>query len=1239
VIDAIQSLWVSFPSEEIYLGQYDATLVALSVMVALGAAFAALSAFARGASAQGRVPRLIWTVSAGLILGLGVWAMHFIGMLALNLPCGVSYDPGLTLLSMVPGMLAGVAALALINRQPFGRWHMLLCSLLLGGGIGAMHYSGMLAMRLEGTVVYNPALVLLSVAVAVALAYLALRVLATTRCATWRCQALCAVALGAAACVMHYCAMSAAYFVRVPVATAPHSNWSANSLAWLIAAAAVAVTLLTVALSVYSRYQNVTRQLRESEQRWRFALEGGGDGVWDLDVAIGEAVLSPAGKLLFGFGDAEPAQYVSQWLDRVHTDDRERVAQEWVGFLRSGSRFYASEYRVRGPQRQLTWLLVQGMVVSRDQTGRVQRIIGTVRNVTEHRLSQERDQRHSLVFGLLAAKAPLDQVLQHIVDALEASAPGRRCAIFLFDDAGENLLVGASLALVGPEGHAIAHLSPAPLGCGPAAYLGRRIELPSIDQQTVGDALPPWMMALGLKSCWSQPIFWASGRLMGALDIYHSDGATSSAADEQWMADEARMVALVVERTQAEAKLQLAANVFTHAREGIMITDVNSNIVEVNDTFTRITGYTREEALGANPRMLSSGRQDPQYYAEMWSQINSEGQWTGELWNRRKNGDVFAELCTVSVVRDARGQIQNYLAMFSDITPLKAQQEQLERLAHYDALTHLPNRVLLADRLRQAMAHCARAKKSLAVVYLDLDGFKTVNDSWGHVVGDQLLVSLAARMSAVLRDGDTMARLGGDEFVAVLLDLADPADCESVLERLLLAASGEVQIDDGVLQVSASIGVTVYPQDGVDADQLMRHADQAMYQAKRRGKNCFQMFDVDQDAALHAHHESLERFRTALKRRELVLHYQPKVNLRNAQVQGFEALIRWQHPERGLLGPGEFLPAVRHTDAMIELDYYVVELALAQIQEWVGLGHRWRVAVNITPEHLMASDFSDWLQAALQRYPQVPRNSLELEIVETAALDDVQRVAKVIEVCHAMGVSFAIDDFGTGYSSLSYLKSLPADRIKIDRSFVHDMLDDANDMAVVHGVISLAQVFQREVIAEGVELPEHGVLLMHMGCNIAQGYGIAKPMPAANVIDWAANYRGDPSWAHWSQHAWEKEDLPLLLGQHDCEHWLEHLHRAQQGEQRTLPGGADLTAGAQRFAEWIEVRGKRCYGHLPAFTQLVGSYRVFQAQVQRWVSAPQEPSSEWLQVGLALQDLASRIAVFQEHCRALQPAQ
>ncbi|WP_190278362.1 EAL domain-containing protein [Colwellia hornerae] len=571
---------------------------------------------------------------------------------------------------------------------------------------------------------------------------------------------------------------------------------------------------------------------------------------------------------------------------------------------------------------------------------------------------------------------------------------------------------------------------------------------------------------------------------------------------------------LLAERKLSEEKLKLAASVFTHARESIAITDASGVILDVNHTFSKTTGYSLEESMGNNPRIFQSGLQSSEFYVEMWQALLKEGYWSGEIWNRRKNDEIYAEFKTISAVSDENGVTTHYVALGYDITPMKAHQDQLEHIAHYDILTNLPNRVLLSDRLSQAKLHCKRHGKSLAVVFLDLDGFKHVNDTHGHDVGDELLITLSARMKAALREGDSLARIGGDEFVAVLTDLTTVDDCEPILERFLLAASEPATIGDVVLNVSASIGVTLYPQDNVDADLLMRHADQAMYVAKESGKNRYHLFDTVQDDAIKIRRESLEAIRSALDNQQFVLHYQPKVNMRTGKVIGTEALIRWQHPERGLLNPIEFLPIIESNPMMIEVGEWVIDATLTQISQWLAMGVDIPVntSVNIAAVQLQQPEFTQRLTALLAAHPHVEPRYLELEVLETSALDDVAHISDIMTDCLALGVNFALDDFGTGYSSLTYLRRLPANLIKIDQSFVRDMLDNADDLAIVESVIALAKSFKREVIAEGVETVEHGTALIKMGCDLAQGYGIAKPMPASDFPAWLSHWRPDVSW-------------------------------------------------------------------------------------------------------------------------------
>jgi diguanylate cyclase (GGDEF)-like protein/PAS domain S-box-containing protein len=443
-----------------------------------------------------------------------------------------------------------------------------------------------------------------------------------------------------------------------------------------------------------------------------------------------------------------------------------------------------------------------------------------------------------------------------------------------------------------------------------------------------------------------------------------------------------------------------------------------------------------------------------------------------------------------------------HVGALHDVTAQKRIQDQLEYIAHYDILTKIPNRSLLSDRIEQAMASSQRHQRSLAVAFLDLDGFKAINDTHGHSAGDQLLAVLAKRMRLALRDGDSIARIGGDEFVAVMVDLESQAQCQPVLERLLEVVADPVVVGDVGLKVSASIGVTVYPSDSADADQLIRHADQAMYVAKQTGKNRYHFFDVAHDTAVRAHGETLDRLQLALVRAEFELHYQPKLNMRTNRVYGAEALIRWAHPEQGLLQPGAFLPMIENQPLSVQVGEWVIARALAQLAEWTAQGLDLVVSVNVGAYQLQQDSFVARVRELLAAQPLPKAGAMIFEILETSALDDTQRVSAVIRQCQAMGIAFALDDFGTGYSSLTYLKQLPAETLKIDQSFVRDMLTNRDDLAIVKGVIALAHAFRRQVIAEGVETANHMRKLRRLGCDSVQGFGIAHPMPVDVFVPW-----------------------------------------------------------------------------------------------------------------------------------------
>ncbi|MGR9046430.1 MAG: EAL domain-containing protein [Gammaproteobacteria bacterium] len=593
-------------------------------------------------------------------------------------------------------------------------------------------------------------------------------------------------------------------------------------------------------------------------------------------------------------------------------------------------------------------------------------------------------------------------------------------------------------------------------------------------------------------------------------------------------------------RKQVDEKLQLAASVFNHAREGIMITGRDGTVIDVNEAFTEITGYDRQQVLGQNPRKFSSGHQDKAFYHRLYLELNRRGYWSGEIWNRHQSGELYALLATISVVEDDQGRPWRYVTLFFDITHIKEQQQLLEHMAHFDVLTGLPNRVSMARNLQEAMDYSRRHRRLMAVIFIDLDGFKAVNDCFGHDVGDELLKTIASTMQHIIRAGDTLARLGGDEFVAILSDLDNVDTCERALDRLLAVLKQPVTVAGTEHRISASIGVSFYPQDAdIDADQLLRQADQAMYQAKLAGKDQYYFFDAGIEASQRRQHQQLRNIAEALTLRQFELFYQPKVNMRTGTLIGVEALIRWRHPEQGLLSPAAFLPAIASHTLDVQLGEWVLESALEQIGRWLAQGLAIPVSVNISPYHLQQPEFSNRLRIILQRHPEIDPTQLQLEILESSAFDNLIESLQILNECQEQGVRLALDDFGTGYSSLNYLKHLPVTDLKIDQSFVRDLLDDPDDLAILEGIIRLADVFQLKVIAEGVETVEHGKLLLMLGCQIAQGYGIAKPMPASALSTWVAAWQPEGAWQKARQ--LPPEHQPLVVAHVQLRSWITAL--------------------------------------------------------------------------------------------------
>jgi diguanylate cyclase (GGDEF)-like protein/PAS domain S-box-containing protein len=554
----------------------------------------------------------------------------------------------------------------------------------------------------------------------------------------------------------------------------------------------------------------------------------------------------------------------------------------------------------------------------------------------------------------------------------------------------------------------------------------------------------------------------------------------------------------LLQNNRSHRRLKLDAEVFRNSREAVMITDVNTKILSVNDAFTTITGYTADEAIGQTPRLLKSGKQDFEFYRKFWLELNQHGRWQGEIWNRRKNGEIYPQWVGITAAKNERGQVSEYIAIFMDIGDYKQAQERIQKLAFYDPLTSLANRTLLTDRAQQALSLAQRHKHMMGVLYLDLDHFKFINDSLGHRVGDELLMRVAGLLLTCVRDSDTVCRFGGDEFVLLLSEVSSPENVVDISQKILKALTSTFEINEHLITVSCSIGACIYPLDGENFDTLLQRADTAMYQAKADGRNNCKLFTDEMNQRVQQRLKLQADLHLALKNQEIFVEYQPQFELISGRIVGAEALVRWRHPQLGMISPAEFIPIAEECGLIIEIGKYVMRQACQQTRHWLDQGHQLNIAVNVSYVQFQRSDLLQLVKVILEE-TALPAQNLELELTESILVADPDNVFVVVNRLRGMGIYLSIDDFGTGYSSLSYLKRFAVHKLKIDQSFVRDILIDKDDAIIVSAIINLAKSLSIDCIAEGVESEEQANLLKQMGCTQIQGYWLGRPLSSAKM--------------------------------------------------------------------------------------------------------------------------------------------
>ncbi len=1131
-------------SSVLYTGSYDPVLVSLSVLVAILASYAALIVSQLVLAATSARAGRLWVGIGGLCLGGGIWAMHFVGMLAFNLPCSTSYSATLTLLSTIPGILASTLAMKIISRRELSHGQLAMGGLLIGAGIGAMHYSGMAAMRLNGLIRYDLKLFLLSILVAIVLATLALWIkfrlpLWLARWNAWVVMASAGV-MGLAVSGMHYTAMFAAYFIRddgisIDPGIAP------TFLASIVLAATSLIIVVTIVatyvgkpalLSLGRSYKLIGMMIlgwcliawlssdyyynhlannfyqQESQQAELQAENIASNIDENLKLLRGIPLVLSRDEDIhrtlrrFGANAADPAL--------GHEERKLRWTRDpALGEINSMLKLAASSLGA-----DAAWVInVAGDCIASSNADLPVSFVGTNyadREYFRQALAGQRGQQYAVgkvtkVAGLFYSHPVFENgrflgAVGVKLDISNFSHWTRQANAFISDAKGVVVLASDRemefLTLPGAPAAA--------LSAEERRLQYRRSVLGSLSITPWRDEHFPAAVMIGDSDL---PVVLASRTLHeNAINIHVPRSLAELVrlkTERYWlfillattgsMLIVAAAVLLYLRETQkAREDLRIAATAF-ESQEGMFITNASSVILRVNRAFTDITGYSAEEAVGQTPGLLKSGHHDADFYAAMWENVRLTGKWQGEVWNRRKNGEVYPEWLTITSVKDAAGNVTHYAATLNDITLRKLAEDEIRQLAFYDPLTQRPNRRLLMDRLQQALASSARSKLNGALLFIDLDNFKTLNDTLGHDVGDILLKQVAQRLADCVREGDTVSRLGGDEFVVMLEDLGGSPEeaanlAETIGEKIITVLNQPYRLNSHEHHSTPSIGVTLFGEQGETVDDLLKRADLAMYQAKAAGRNTLRFFDPDMQAAVTFRAAMEADLRHGLRQDEFFLHYQPQVD-GDGRITGAEALVRWHHSRHGLVAPAEFIPLAEETGLILPLGYWVLESACARLVAWAGQPEMaaLTLAVNVSARQFRQPDFVDQVMAVLEHTGANPQK-LKLELTESLLLDNVEDIIAKMAALKAEGVGFALDDFGTGYSSLSYLKRLPLDQLKIDRSFVQDVLSDPNDAAIARTIVALAQSLGLEVIAEGVETEAQRAFLASQGCHAYQGY-------------------------------------------------------------------------------------------------------------------------------------------------------
>jgi diguanylate cyclase (GGDEF)-like protein/PAS domain S-box-containing protein len=1151
---SLRHLFLTPPeSSLLYGGFYDPVLVGLSVLVAVFAAYAAILVSHHVTALSAGSRRRVWVTVGGLCLGSGIWAMHFVSMLAFNLPCSTRYDAWLTLLSTVPGIVVSILAINILSQPTLSARQMLRGSLLIGAGVGSMHYTGMAAMQIDGLILYNLKLFVLSLVIAVALAYLALWI------KTWLYKSsdygkswvslASAFALGLAVSGMHYMAMLSVYFVHGDTnITEPGIEPAFLAMIVLIVSGMIILaTMVSTYLELPSLFslKRSYRLMGVLLLAWLGAAWFGSDNYYSrlsADFHAQEAQLAAQQiehlasniqrslKVLQGIAvvaakDPSIRRTLSQYGPHAVPSTLAYATrkQQWTQDTRLADISSSLTDLANNLTADVIWVMnSSGDCVAASNSGTADSLVGTnyvSRDYFRMAITGQQGQQYAMgsitgkpglyysaplveggqIVGVVAVKRNLD----YLTDWVNLHHA------FLVDANGIIILAGEKEW----QNHVMTNAAVMKM-----TSQSRMLQYKKDDFDVL--SVRPWAdtshhhdaVLIGRNAI---PRLLSSRPLAGHnLTVYVArplEQLIRFQSDRNWLffllsASGSMLIiaasAIVIhlrDAQKATSESRVAATAF-EARQAMMITDASRSIVRVNQAFTEVTGYNAAEVLGKVPHMLRSGQHDDTFYEEMWDTATHEGAWQGEIWNKRKSGQIYPEWLMITAVRDDSGEVTHYVSAMTDITERKQAENEINNLAFYDPLTNLPNRRLLMDRLGQAIASSARTARYCALLFIDLDNFKHLNDNRGHQVGDILLQQVARRLQSCVREGDTTARLGGDEFVVMLEDM-NPNQMEAaeqakvVAEKILATLNQPYQLGSYAHHSTPSIGVTLFAQHQCSIDDLLKRADLAMYEAKASGRNTLRFYDPLMQAVVSTRAALDDDLRKAIEQQQFVLFFQAQVNFQGV-VTGAEALLRWPHPQRGMVSPAEFIPQAEESGLILTLGRWVTETACRQLANWAQhpeLAHL-SVSVNVSAHQFRQADFVQEMLTLIEDTGANPHR-LKLELTESLLVKDVEDIIVKMTALKARGVGFSLDDFGTGYSSLSYLKRLPLDQLKIDQSFVRNILTDGNDAAIAKMVVALAQSLGLSVIAEGVELQAQRTFLSELGCDNYQGYLFGRPVP------------------------------------------------------------------------------------------------------------------------------------------------